>query len=256
MQLRLIRNATFVLDFGGHRLLVDPFFAPKHVFPSFAGVSKNPTVDLPYPSEEIMDGVEVVIVSHLHPDHFDPVAQEQLPKSLPIFCQPGDDDAIRSHGFDQVHPITDAVEWHNIRITRIDGHHGLGPVEQEMGVVSGFVFEAANEPKVYWAGDTVLCEEVETAIHTHAPDIIITHSAGAMWPDPQNTDQRVLIIMDAAQTIDTAKIAPQSRLVAIHMEALDHGTVSRSELRQAASDANIPEHWLLIPADGETLELV
>ncbi|NOK58367.1 MAG: MBL fold metallo-hydrolase [Chloroflexi bacterium AL-W] len=77
-----------------------------------------------------------------------------------------------------------------------------------------------------------------------------------MWPDPQNTDQRVLIIMDATQTIDTARLAPQSRIIAIRMEAVDHGTVTQAALRQSANDAKIPEHRLLIPADGEILELV
>jgi L-ascorbate metabolism protein UlaG (beta-lactamase superfamily) len=89
MRLRLFRNATQRLHYAGHELLLDPFFAPKHSRPSYAGRSPNPLVDLPCPPEEIMAGAELLIVSQLHSDHFDPEAQRLLPKDLPIFCQPG-----------------------------------------------------------------------------------------------------------------------------------------------------------------------
>ena len=45
---------------------------------------QNPMVDLPEPIEDIIAGVDTVIVSHLHADHFDEVAKERLPKDLPI----------------------------------------------------------------------------------------------------------------------------------------------------------------------------
>jgi hypothetical protein len=117
-----------------------------------------------------------------------------------------------------------------------------------MGKVSGFVFRAEGEPSIYWTGDTVWYEAVQEVVKTQQPGIIITHSSGAMWadfPDP--------IVMDAAQTVAVCKIAPNSKVIAIHMESLDHGTVTRTDLRAAASQASIPEAQLIIPADGETL---
>lgn len=57
--------------------------------------------------------------------------------------------------------------------------------------------------------------------------------------------------MDAEQTIAVCRAAPNSTVIATHMEALDHATVSRAELRQQADAAGIDN--LLIPADGETL---
>lgn len=254
MRLTLIRNATLILEYRGRRLLIDPYFAPKHTLPSYTGKSKNPLVDLPCTAEEITQNIDMVIVSHLHSDHFDTVAQDALPKSLPVYCQPENDDTIREMGFANVQPIYNNIEWQGIRMTRIDGHHGTGAVETIMGKVSGFVLQAADEPVVYWAGDTILCEEVRTAIQAHTPDVIITHSSGATWPDPDRDGQRELIVMDAAQTIATAELAPRSRVVAIHMEALDHGTVTRAGLRRAATNANIAEERLLIPDDGQVLD--
>jgi hypothetical protein len=61
--------------------------------------------------------------------------------------------------------------------------------------------------------------------------------------------------MDAAQTLAVCRAAPGSRVVAIHLDSLDHGEVTREELRAQARAAEIPGSRLLIPGDGETLEL-
>lgn len=169
MRLRLLRNATLKLEVLGRTVLIDPFFAPKHSRPSIAGRSPNPLVELPVGTDEILDGVELVIVSHLHSDHFDPVAQSLVPKHLPIVCQPGDEAKIRSAGFENVTPLLDAFEWRGIRLSRCEGSHGLGAVVGKMGSVMGFLLEAEGEPTVYWAGDTVLYPAVEEAIRTAAP---------------------------------------------------------------------------------------
>jgi L-ascorbate metabolism protein UlaG (beta-lactamase superfamily) len=84
MRFRLIRSATLRLRYAGRELLVDPYFAPRHSRPSFTGRSPNPLIELPVTPGEVMAGVELVIVSHLHSDHFDPEAQRLVPKDLPI----------------------------------------------------------------------------------------------------------------------------------------------------------------------------
>ncbi len=254
MQLQLIRNATLRLTYAGRQILIDPYFAPQHSLPSYTGKSPNPLVELPLPTSQILDGVELVIVSHLHSDHFDSVAHQEVPKTLPLFCQPSDENFITEKGFRQVTPIADAVDWQGIHITRTDGHHGLGYVETLMGKVSGFVLRAPDEPTVYWAGDTVVCSEVEQAIQQFQPDVIIVHACGAVWPDEDN--QRQLIVMDASQVVRVCQLAPHSTVVVTHMEALDHATVSRAELRSTATSAGISETQLRIPADGERIEIL
>lgn len=255
MKLQLIRNATLLLDYGGHHILIDPFFAPKGSRPSYVGQGDNvnPTAELPLPIEQILESVELVIVSHLHSDHFDPVAHERVPKKLPLFCQPGNEVFIREKGFVDITVVEDDLAWNNIRITRTDGHHGTGEVEGIMGKVSGFVFRAPGEPTLYWAGDTVLCDEVRIAIAEYDPHVVVTHSCGATWAD--STGQRSLIVMDDAQTIKTCKFAAEAVVIATHMEALDHSTITRVALRAAAERANVSAEWLRIPADGESVEI-
>lgn len=41
----------------------------------------NPLVSLPTSIDNILDGVDAVIVTHLHLDHFDDVAKNVLPKT-------------------------------------------------------------------------------------------------------------------------------------------------------------------------------
>jgi len=249
MKVQLVRNATLRVEFGGHLFVVDPFLAAKETVRSFAGISKNPIVDLPVPPEDVIRGAEMVLVSHLHTDHFDEVAIDLLPKTLPIFCQPGDEGTIREKGFELVTAVSDHITWQGIQFTRTPGLHGTGELAERMGNVSGFIWQAAGEPTVYWAGDTIWYESVADVITHHQPDVIITHSSGAKFGDSDP------IVMDAVQTIAVCHAAPDAVVVAVHLESLDHGTVSRADLREAAVVNGVSEQQLRIPTDGEIVEI-
>jgi L-ascorbate metabolism protein UlaG (beta-lactamase superfamily) len=254
MRLQLVRSATLILEYAGHQALIDPDFAAKHARESLAGRSLNPMVDLPISVEQILEGVELVIVSHLHRDHFDVEAQRVIPKHLPVLCQPSDKNAIQNAGFRDVTSISNALQWKNICITRTEGQHGLGDVGAIMGRVSGFVLESAHEPTLYWAGDTVLTEEVRAAITRFEPDIIVLHACGATWPDAKGAQR--LIVMDEDQALEVTRLAPNATIVVTHLESLDHAPVTRAGLRARALEAGIRETRFRIPADGETMELL
>jgi L-ascorbate metabolism protein UlaG (beta-lactamase superfamily) len=247
MHIQLIRNATLRLTYGNRVFITDPYFAPKYSQEPLIGKSRNPTVSLPFPSEDVLANVEMVLISHLHPDHFDSIAQQQLPKNIQLYCQPGDEQQIQEAGFSNVEVIDRNVDWHGVRIIRTSGQHGNEAWATQMGKVSGFIFRDENEPTVYWTGDTIWCETVKQVILEMEPDIIITHSSGASFRPGEP------IIMDARQTIEVCRTAPQSTVIAIHMETFDFDTVSRLNLRAMAEAEGIGARQLLIPTDGETL---
>jgi L-ascorbate metabolism protein UlaG (beta-lactamase superfamily) len=248
MKIQQIRNSTLRLSIAGKIILTDPVLLPRHGIESFAGIEKNPIIELPFPAQEVIKGVDLVIVSHLHQDHFDDGAKKILPKDVSMFCQPGDDKAIKENGFLNVSPIKKSIDWEDIHITRTPGKHASNEKwENILGNVSGFIFKTNNEPTVYWAGDTVFYEKIKDIITTVKPDIILTHSCGAILEDSGP------IVMDAMQTIDVCRLAPNSIVVATHMNALDHGTVTRKDLRTYANDNGISKEQLLIPEDGQTL---
>ena len=247
MKIQLIRNATMKLTYAGRTILTDPMLSPKDAIEPFAGIARNPTIELPLPIEEIIKGVEGVIVSHIHQDHYDKTAGTALPKEIPVFCQPGDKEKMAEEGFENIMPVEASHTWEGIILTRTGGKHGSGKILEFMGNVSGFVLQAHGEPTVYWVGDSIWCDDVENAIKTFAPDIIITHSGGATIPghDP--------IIMDDGQTLMTINAAQKAVVVAIHMEALDHCGVTRGALREMADKADISTSQLMIPKDGEII---
>lgn len=243
MLIRLIRSATLRLDYGGHHLLIDPCLAAKHTRPSYAGISCNPLVDLPCSPEDVFAGVERVILSHLHSDHFDPAAEARLPKDMPILCQPCDARALLDRGFTDVTPMTDPVRWESLTITRTPCQHGSGAVLEEMGEASGFVLRAEGEPTVYWAGDTVWCDPVAEILAREQPDVTVIHACGAKWGED------VLIVMDAEQAMRVCRTG--GIVIATHMEAYDHGTVTRAALRGRAVAEGISRERLIIPEDGQ-----
>lgn len=247
MQIRLIRSATLRVTYAGRQFVIDPFLAARHTTPSFANVSPNPLVDLPGTPEAVVAGVEMAVISHLHIDHFDPLAEALLPKDIPLFCQPGDESTIMEKGFQQVRAVEQTVTWEGITLTRTPGQHGTGTLAERMGKVAGFVFQAGGEPTIYWAGDTIWYDAVAQTVREVQPDIIVTHSSGAKFGDSDP------IVMDAEQTIAVCRAAPQAIVIAVHLESLDHGTVTRASLRAAADAAGVRPHQLFIPADGELL---
>ncbi len=246
MQLRLIRNATLRLRYGGVDLLIDPMLGVRHAIrPMGDSTERNPTVDLPCSCDEVLAGVDAVLVSHLHPDHFDEAAFGVVPRHVPVFCQSGDGGQLTGAGFD-VTELHGPTRMGDVEIVPIAGRHGSGAVLERMGSVIGFAFTAPGEPTVYWAGDTVLCDPVRDHLDRHRPDVVITHSGGA-------TAAGTRILMDAAETVTVSELAPGAVVVAVHLEAVAHAPVTREEVRARAREAGIDDHRLLIPADGETV---
>lgn len=248
MKIQLIRNATMRIHFGSICILTDPLFAEKHTLRSYAGKSRNPLVGLPISSSEALAGVDMILLSHLHSDHFDPRAHEILPKDIEICCQPQDETSLKKLGFPNVHPVGDEITFQGVRIFRTEAQHGKGAVLDEMGPASGYVFISSHEPTVYWVGDSILYEKVFWTIDRYTPEVIITHSSGAVWGKANE-----LIVMDAEQTLQICSYAPAGRVVAVHLDSLDHGTVSRNDLDLRRKQADVPSDRLIIPHDGETL---
>jgi L-ascorbate metabolism protein UlaG (beta-lactamase superfamily) len=93
--IQLIRNATLLIHYNGKKILVDPMFSSKGAFDPFAGKERNPAVVLPVSIDEIIKDIDAVLVTHTHPDHFDPVATEALDKSIKLFNQPEDESPLR-----------------------------------------------------------------------------------------------------------------------------------------------------------------
>jgi L-ascorbate metabolism protein UlaG (beta-lactamase superfamily) len=59
---------------------------PQNTSAPFAGIARNPTVDLTVSIDTILKDLDFVIVTHTHSDHFDTLASEKLPKTSNYFA--------------------------------------------------------------------------------------------------------------------------------------------------------------------------
>lgn len=69
---QLVRNATLKIRYAGHTMLIDPVLADKGTLISALGVNKTPRVHLTIPIQDIIGGVDMVLLTHNHIDHYEP----------------------------------------------------------------------------------------------------------------------------------------------------------------------------------------
>ena len=252
MRIQLLRHATVLARLDGADYLIDPMLSPAEAWEpvsNSANPRRNPLVELPLGPGELetaLDSLAAVFVTHTHGDHWDQPAQDRLRKDLPVFCQPNDTETIRRAGFGQVIPVDQRVKWGGLEVELTGGRHGTGEVAERIGPVSGFVLRAADEPSLYVAGDTIWCAEVEAALNVHRPAVVIVNAGAAQFTDSGP------ITMDAAGVLAMARAAPDSLVVTVHFESINHCVLSRRELRERVERAGLAAQ-VLIPADGEVL---
>ena len=69
--IRLVRNATLRINYAGHNILVDPFFADKGTIQSALGVYKSPRVYLVMPVSEKTERVNFVLQTPNNTYHYE-----------------------------------------------------------------------------------------------------------------------------------------------------------------------------------------
>lgn len=111
MNIQQIRNATVIVEYADTKFLIDPMLGEKGSYPPFPNSPRqdqfNPLVDLPISIDKIIEGIDAVIITHLHYDHWDELAQKILSKQLKIFVQNDSDALIISNmGFKNVEVLT------------------------------------------------------------------------------------------------------------------------------------------------------
>jgi L-ascorbate metabolism protein UlaG (beta-lactamase superfamily) len=112
---------------------------------------------------------------------------------------------------------------------------------------AGFYLKLPDEPSIYISGDTVYTDDVERALTEFKPDIAVVASGSA------SLDVGGPILMPLEEIITFIQEAP-NKVIANHLESLNHCPTTRSQLKQELEKRDLLSKTF-IPHDGKTLTI-
>lgn len=256
MKIHHLRNATMVIESGDTFILVDPMLGDKGTAgPTFTlfrfKPQRNPIIDLPTGAMDIVEKTTHCLITHLHPDHLDKVAEKFLrEKNIPVICSIKDAETLKKRGLNVVQSVNywKQADFLNGTIEGIPARHGYGFVAKPMGNVMGFFIKLPDEKTVYLSADTIYTEDVEKVLKNYNPDISIVACGTAQL------DVFKPLLMTLDDIIKFTKDAP-GKVIANHLEAVNHCPTTRDQLRSALLQKNLLEKTY-IPNDGETIDFI
>ncbi|WML39542.1 MBL fold metallo-hydrolase [Neobacillus sp. OS1-2] len=251
MQIQLIRHATHLIHYNGLKFLLDPMFSEQGTLAPVPNAPnqhlKNPLSSLDVDLERLLD-IDAIIVTHSHRDHFDDQAISSLPKNLPLFCQPADEQLMKNKGFKHVVAISKEFVWHGIKLIRTEGKHGHDQLAEAMGPVSGFILQTEDEPTLYIIGDSVWYGKIESYLQQYSPSVAIVFAGEARFLEG------LPITMGLADIENILQTSLHTKLIISHMESWNHCLLSRAEVREYIRQNKL-ENRILVPENGEFIEI-
>lgn len=155
--MRFLGHSTVRLELAGRVVLTDPALTR-----SIGGLVR---VAAPLP-RHTWQGVDLVLISHLHGDHLHLPSLRRLGPDVLIVVPRGAGEWLRRRGFSAVHEIGvgETVDESGLRITAVPAKHSghrWGPrfTHGPQAPAIGYLIEAAGV-RVYNSGDTDLFEEM------------------------------------------------------------------------------------------------
>lgn len=251
MKIQQIRNATLKIKYGGQTILLDPWlqdkgtgFSANVVRAEMAGI-QNPMNDLPMMPGEVLADVDFCLVTHIHPDHFTP---DYLPKSMKVVVQNSEDlREAESMGFENVAAFEgDTLRFGSVTVTKVPAVHGDNTkVVEMMGRGSGYVLSGEGR-KLYIAGDTVYCSDVEQTLEKYRPDVITLNCCEATMPVGR-------LIMNLSDVEAVCRKAPKALVIATHLDSVNHALLTSDDVRDFARTRGLAQ--VCVPKNGEIIEM-
>jgi L-ascorbate metabolism protein UlaG (beta-lactamase superfamily) len=224
---QFIGTATVLIRYQGFTILTDPNFLHKgdHVHLGYGITSErltNPAIDL-----QNLPPIDLVVLSHMHEDHFDKLVQEKLAHAIPIVTTREAAENLKKIGFTRTFGLH---HWDNVevrkgdarlRITSVPGRHGKAGMQALLPTVMGSVLDfgpQVDSPsyRMYISGDTLIYDDIRT-IPKRFPgiDLALLHLGGT----------RILgvfkVTMDGEDGVQIMQIIQPDKAIPIHYNDYD-----------------------------------
>jgi L-ascorbate metabolism protein UlaG (beta-lactamase superfamily) len=195
-----IGHATHLLELDGTRVLTDPwFFDPGH-----GGMwhARGPAL-----APERVGPLELVLITHEHPDHADAAALDRLDKRALVVAATRElAQKARALGFERVETLCawDSLEHAGVRVSAVPAVHDVYEV--------GYMIERGGT-RVYFAGDTALHRDLPAIAERFAPNV-------ALLPvDGTRVRGAPRLVMDPADAVRALRILRAQLVVPSHADA-------------------------------------
>jgi L-ascorbate metabolism protein UlaG (beta-lactamase superfamily) len=217
-----IGTATTLIRYAGFTILTDPNFLHQHEqvhlgYGLHATRLTNPALDIAE-----LPPVDLIVLSHMHEDHFDRVAAEQLDHTLPIVTTRHAAKDLRRKGFTRTYSLktwqTQTIVKGDVRlrITAMPGTHGPGILAALLPPVMGSMlqFESVATGRtllqLYITGDTLVHKRLKEIPKRYPQiDLALLHLGGTRV-------MGLMVTMDGKQGVEVVQIVDPTIAIPIH----------------------------------------
>jgi L-ascorbate metabolism protein UlaG (beta-lactamase superfamily) len=251
-------NATTLLRLGPFTLLTDPNFLHRgqRAYLGY-GIWTTRLTD-PALQAAQLPPLDAILLSHLHDDHWDRIADRSLPRDVPVVTTPAAARELTKRGFGQAGDLTDWQTQHftrgadTLRITSVPGTHGPGPLGLLLPPVMGSVLELLRNGAVRWrgyiSGDTLFRRDIGQVLERCGPlDVLIPHLGGTKALG-------VTVTMDGRQGADLVDLLRPSVVVPVHFDDYSRFSSPLGDFVAEVADRRLPGELRTV-GRGQTISL-
>ncbi len=241
-----IGGPTYVLKLGSFKILTDPMFCPKSDTAFL--IKRHPTTGLvntfvkrfTEPSVFDTSNIDLLLISHLHADHFDKEARETLNKNLTTVAPTTNKETLLKWEFFNTtslkwnDTITFKKDFERLKIIAVKALHAKDEhLNTELGQVNGYIIEYNDRRtvfRIYWTGDTVWFDEMKDFKQFGKINLFIPNM-GAVGAEG-NIGRRGLNAMECIRII---KCLNPARIIPVHHSTFSHYVEPISVLQELSA---------------------